>query len=153
MQRKSMKQKQAEVEAFNAKYPPGSQIRIWKGAVGDGSGILTVVDEPGAFLLGGHTPVVKIPGDAIALSHVKAADDAAKNLPAPQGTGEVYLAWNDPVKGPVAFSHDGPGEEKENKSLLAAWAQKGRRIIRVPKERFQELWPGAPMPAEGQGNG
>ena len=70
----STKQLQAAVDRFNKANPIGSKIRVWKGAVHDGPGIVTEVKEPGAYILGGHTAVVKIPGDAIALTHVAPAE-------------------------------------------------------------------------------
>lgn len=71
MKRPTLKQMQAAVEKFNQAHSVGAPIRIWKGRAGDGPGIITSVEAPGAFLLGGHTAVVKIPGDAIALTHVR----------------------------------------------------------------------------------
>lgn len=65
------KQMQAAVDRFNAAYPVGSRIRVWKGAMGHGPGIETTVEEPGAYILSGHTPVVKVPGDCIALTHTR----------------------------------------------------------------------------------
>lgn len=69
--RQTPKQMQAAVDRFNAAHPVGSPIRIWKGLMGDGPGIETTVAEPGAFILSGHTAVVKVPGDSIALTHVQ----------------------------------------------------------------------------------
>jgi hypothetical protein len=66
----TQEQKEAEVASFNAMFKIGQPIRVWKGRKGDGPGIDTVIAVPGAFLLGGHTPVVKVPGDSIALTHV-----------------------------------------------------------------------------------
>lgn len=66
----SEKQLQAAVDAFNANFPVGTTVRVWKGVMGDGPGLVTEIVEPGAFILGGHTAVAKIPGDAIALSHI-----------------------------------------------------------------------------------
>lgn len=59
------------VSHFNKLHPVGSPIRVWKGHREDGPGIETTVAEPGAFILGGHTAVVKVPGDSIALTHVE----------------------------------------------------------------------------------
>lgn len=55
------KQKQAVVDAFNAKYPVGTTIRVFPG---DMRGRLDEVQvaEPGAHILGGHTPVVQVTG-------------------------------------------------------------------------------------------
>lgn len=61
----------AECARFNRLFPPGTAVRVWKGARGVGPGIETVVREPGAIVLSGHTPVVYIPGDCIALTHVE----------------------------------------------------------------------------------
>lgn len=59
------------VDDFNALHPPGTKVRIWSGIRGEGDAIETVVEAPGAFLLGGHTPVIKVPGDAVAMTHVE----------------------------------------------------------------------------------
>jgi hypothetical protein len=68
--RMTQQQKESEVASFNEMFKVGQRIRVWKGRKGDGPGIETVIAAPGAFLLGGHTPAVKIPGDSIALTHV-----------------------------------------------------------------------------------
>jgi hypothetical protein len=69
--RQTAKQKQAAIDRFNRAHPPGTKIRVWRGRMGDGPGVETTVEEPGAYWLGGHTPVVKVPGDSIALTHVE----------------------------------------------------------------------------------
>jgi hypothetical protein len=66
----SLASMEAEVRRFNERYPVGTAICVWKGAMHDKPGLLTKVAEPGAYILSGHTPVVKIPGDCIALTHV-----------------------------------------------------------------------------------
>lgn len=58
-------------QAFNAEYPIGSPVRVYPGLMGDHrSAYEAVIKEPGAFVLGGHTVSVKVPGDSIALTHV-----------------------------------------------------------------------------------
>jgi hypothetical protein len=62
--------KQAMCDRFNARNPVGSPIRIWR-MRREGPGDITFVEAPGAYLLGGHTPVVKVPGNVIALTHTE----------------------------------------------------------------------------------
>lgn len=59
------------VEKFNASVPVGTMLRVWKGVKVGNPTIEARVEQPGAFILGGHTAVVKIPGDCIALTHVE----------------------------------------------------------------------------------
>lgn len=59
------------VDDFNARYPIGSPVRVYPGRMGDHrSAYETVIKAPGAFVIGGHTVSVKVPGDSIALTHV-----------------------------------------------------------------------------------
>jgi len=80
------KQRQAEVDAFNARHPIGTTIRVFPG---DERGRLDTVQvaEPGAYILGGHSTVVQVTGGTrldgspasygcIALSHVYDAPGA-----------------------------------------------------------------------------
>lgn len=59
---------------FNRRYPVGTPIRCYPGAMGDHERAYdTAVQAPGAFILGGDrgTQVsVKVPGDSIAITHV-----------------------------------------------------------------------------------
>lgn len=62
---------QATCDVFNTLAPVGTKIRVCKGNVRRDPWHDTVIAEPGAYVLGGHTAVVKVPGDSIALSHVE----------------------------------------------------------------------------------
>ena len=85
------------VDRFNRRHPVGNTIRVWPGRMLDGPGCLVAIVEPGAYVLGGHTPVVQVTGGhgCIDLRHarsagkhgqraavVKPADDAAPRVPA-----------------------------------------------------------------------
>lgn len=74
------KQMQADVDAFNASHVIGSTIRVFPGDVRGRLDTVEIV-EPGAHVLGGHTPAVQVTGGTradgtpasygcIALSHV-----------------------------------------------------------------------------------
>ena len=71
MKRQTPTQMNRAVEKFNAAVPVGTLIRAWKGAKIGNPTLEARVEQPGAFVLSGHTPVVKIPGDCIALTHVE----------------------------------------------------------------------------------
>lgn len=71
MKRPTPAQMQKAVAKFNATIPVGSLVSVWKGVRAGNPTLEAVVEQPGAFILGGHTPVVKIPGDCIALTHVE----------------------------------------------------------------------------------
>lgn len=73
MTRKRMTPKQIDeaVKRFNERAPVGSRVRVCKGQWGTSPSFETVVAAPGAFNLGGHTAVVKVPGDSISLTHVE----------------------------------------------------------------------------------
>lgn len=62
------------VDTFNRACPVGSRIRIWTGLRGDGPGREVEVRTPGAFINAAGSPVVKVPGDCIALTHVEVID-------------------------------------------------------------------------------
>jgi hypothetical protein len=62
---------QKACDDFNKLVPIGARIRVCKGVKGHSPWLVRTVEEPGAFVMGGHTAVVKIPGDSIALSHVE----------------------------------------------------------------------------------
>jgi hypothetical protein len=68
------KQMQAACARFNADHPIGSSIKVRPGAF---VGPLQTVEivRPGAYILGGHTPVVQVTGGhgCIALTHVEEA--------------------------------------------------------------------------------
>ncbi len=63
---------QRAVDQFNARYKVGDSIRCWPGAR-DGDPVARTIVEPGAHILGGHTPVVQVSGGGgcIALTHVQ----------------------------------------------------------------------------------
>lgn len=71
--RMTPEQAQRVVDQFNKTVPIGTPIRIWAGRREGPPTRETTVDAPGAFLLGGHTAVVKVPGNSIALTHVEVA--------------------------------------------------------------------------------
>ena len=82
------------VDRFNRRHAVGSTIRVWPGWMGHGPGCLVAVAAPGAYVLGGHTPVVQVTGGhgCIDLRHArpagkygqlpKVADQPAPGLPA-----------------------------------------------------------------------
>lgn len=63
---------QAMCERFNAEHPIGSEIKVWTGPR-EGAPAPRIVRDPGACILGGHTPVVYVSGGGgcIALTHVQ----------------------------------------------------------------------------------
>lgn len=63
---------EAQCARFNAEHPVGSTIRVWPGAVNERPPVPVTVVAPGAYVLGGHTAVVRVTGGhgCIALSHV-----------------------------------------------------------------------------------
>lgn len=66
-------QEKAERQAreWNAAHGPGTPIRVYPVLADDeATAYDTVAAEPGAYVLGGHSAVVKVPGDAILLSHI-----------------------------------------------------------------------------------
>lgn len=71
MPRQTPAQMKHAVERFNATVPVGTLLRVWKGAKAGNPTLEARVEQPGAFILSGHTAVVKIPGDCIALTHVE----------------------------------------------------------------------------------
>lgn len=58
---------------FNAAHPVGTVMHAWTGAMGEGPPKVGTVREPGAYILGGHTPVVFLDGvrGCVALTHVR----------------------------------------------------------------------------------
>lgn len=70
---KKAEELQAAVDAFNALAPLGTRLRICKGAIHhrDAEWVESEVVAPGAYVMGGHSAVVKVPGDSIALTHVE----------------------------------------------------------------------------------
>ena len=71
-----MEKLEQEAREFNAKFPVGTKVRVCKGSPRHGDPWTeTEIIEPGAFVMGGHSAVVKIPGDAIRLSHVVPVSD------------------------------------------------------------------------------
>lgn len=62
--------KKRRCDDSNTRHLVSSKIRVLTGLMAEGSGLVTGVTAPGVFVLGGHTPVIKIPGNAIALAHV-----------------------------------------------------------------------------------
>lgn len=71
--RLSPQQMQKACDAFNQAHPIGSTVTVAI-ALRDDRGIQAKVVEPGAYVLGGHTPVVQIEGrGCFALSHVQGA--------------------------------------------------------------------------------
>jgi len=71
MPRQTPAQMNRAVEKFNKTVPVGTLLRVWKGARSGNPTLEARVEQPGAFILSGHTAVVKIPGDCIALTHVE----------------------------------------------------------------------------------
>jgi hypothetical protein len=71
VKRPSAAELQSACDAFNREHPIGSRIRVCAGPIGTDVKDVEVRD-PGAIVLGGHTPVVYVTGGAgcIALSHV-----------------------------------------------------------------------------------
>ena len=61
---------QKKCDDFNARNPVGSPVRFWR-MRREGPGDVTFVEAPGAYLLGGHTPVVKVLGNVIAMTHIE----------------------------------------------------------------------------------
>ena len=63
------------VDRFNARHQVGDWLLVWPGVMGDGPGELVQVREPGARVLGDHTPVVFVTGGhgCIDLLHVRRA--------------------------------------------------------------------------------
>lgn len=63
-------------ERFNAKHPIGTIIHVWPSAIGHGEPQIVTIVEPGAYVLGDHTPVVQVTGrhGSIALTHVLRSD-------------------------------------------------------------------------------
>jgi len=70
----------ALVDHWNRDHPAGTPVRIWPGSRPEGRHIDTVTDSR-AWMLGGHTPVVRTAGyrGGIALTHVQVLD--ARNEP------------------------------------------------------------------------
>jgi len=64
---------QIACDAFNTLAPVGTKLRICRGAIHhpEVQWVDSEVVEPGAFVMGGHSAVVKVPGDSIALTHVE----------------------------------------------------------------------------------
>lgn len=64
---------QLAADQFNNLAPIGTKLRVCKGAVhhADAKWVDSVVIAPGAFVLGGHSVVVKIPGDSVRVTHVE----------------------------------------------------------------------------------
>ena len=60
--------------AFNLLHPAGTRVRGWRGLVGRGTPVEGVILEPGAYVLGDHSAVVRISGcsGCIAVTHVEA---------------------------------------------------------------------------------
>ena len=71
MPRQTPAQMKRAVDKFNKAVPVGTLLRVWKGAKAGSPTTEARVEQPGAFILSGHTAVVKIPGDCIALTHVE----------------------------------------------------------------------------------
>ncbi|MBY6244080.1 hypothetical protein [Methylosinus sp. Sm6] len=69
--RQSSLEKMTACERFNVAHPIGSSIKVYPGVIGDRCVEVTII-EPGAYVLGGHTPVVQVTGGhgCIALTHV-----------------------------------------------------------------------------------
>lgn len=67
-------QARSKIDAFNQRYPAGTPVRVYPGAMGDHERAYdTTIAAPGAYLSGCRRtpiPVVKVPGDSIALTHV-----------------------------------------------------------------------------------
>lgn len=68
----TLEQRQAAVDAFNARYAVGDTIHVWTGPR-EGDPVARRIREPGAVILSGHTPVVYVSdgGGCIALTHVR----------------------------------------------------------------------------------
>lgn len=66
------KKPQEIADAFNAEHPEGTPVRYWTG-LREGPGRESVT-RSAAWVLGGHTPVVRVQDHAacVALSHVEA---------------------------------------------------------------------------------
>lgn len=66
----------ATVEAWNNANPVGTPVKYWTGLL-EGAGVESVTRSK-ASLLGGHTPVVWVEGEAacIALTHVERLEGA-----------------------------------------------------------------------------
>lgn len=61
-----------QASEWNAAHGPGTPIRVYPLLNGDEeTGYDTVAREPGAYVMGGNRVSVKVPGDCIALSHVR----------------------------------------------------------------------------------
>jgi hypothetical protein len=73
MRRQTPAELEEACNAFNSVAPVGTKVRICKGARHhpEAKWIDTEVTEPGAYVMGGHTAVVKVPGDSIALTNVE----------------------------------------------------------------------------------
>lgn len=71
------KELQLAADQFNLLAPVGTKLRICKGPRGPhAKWINSEVIEPGAFVMGGHPVMVKVPGDSIAVGHVEIAESA-----------------------------------------------------------------------------
>ena len=62
---------QARCDVFNKLHKVGATIKVWTGAR-EGEPVERTIVEPGAYVMGGHTPVVQVSGGGgcIALTHV-----------------------------------------------------------------------------------
>ncbi len=59
-----------EVARFNRLNPIGTKVKVHRGGLRDPA-VETYIVQPGAYVLGGHTPVVQVEnGGCIALTHV-----------------------------------------------------------------------------------
>ena len=74
-QRPTADELQRACDAFNSLAPVGTKLHICKGVLHDRDAkwIDSEVAAPGAYVMGGHSAVVKVPGDSIALTHVEIA--------------------------------------------------------------------------------
>lgn len=65
----------AAVIKFNESHKVGDRVRVWPGTR-PGRSEVVVITAPGAYVLGGHSAVVRVTGGhgCIALDHVGAAD-------------------------------------------------------------------------------
>jgi hypothetical protein len=69
--KRTAKQLQAACDKFNAVHEVGTEISVWRDGIGGDARIVTItITEPGAYVMDGHTAVVQVAGDCVALRHV-----------------------------------------------------------------------------------